>query len=151
MERKTTISKLRRAIAGTVAASAALLVGAAELPPFSLPGTTSWLRDSASRGEAGTAVVVGDVDIAIGLAVFWNLAAVRPGAEVDVTRLDGRPRSSLWTRCGPIPGRPFRPSRSTAWGTGAELRVITCGGGSDRLQHEYTGNVVLFAHLSAMR
>lgn len=48
---------------------------------------------------------------------------------------------------GPIPGHfpsavVYGPTRA------AELRIVTCGGAFDRAAHEYTGNVVLFAHLT---
>jgi hypothetical protein len=125
--------------------------GAAELPPFSLPRTAGWLRDSASPGEAGTAVVVGHVDTTSGPAVFWNLAAVRPGAEVDVTRLDGRTAVFTVDRLGEYPKTGFPAAQVYGPSSGAQLRVVTCGGAFDRARHEYTGNVVLFAHLSGVR
>jgi sortase (surface protein transpeptidase) len=127
--------------------------GAAELPPFSLPRTAGWLRDSASPGETGSAVIVGHVDTTSGPAVFWNLAAVRAGAEVDVSRLDGR--TAVFTvdqvRSYPKADFPTAQVYGPATGPGAQLRVITCGGGFDQARHEYTGNVVLFAHLAAVR
>ncbi|WP_042385684.1 class F sortase [Streptacidiphilus melanogenes] len=125
--------------------------GAAELPPFSLPRTAGWLRDSASPGEAGTAVVVGHVDTTTGPAVFWNLAAVRPGAEVDVARLDGRTAVFTVDRVQEFPKTGFPTAQVYGPAPGAQLRVITCGGGYDRSKREYTGNVVLFAHLSGVR
>ncbi|WP_236652505.1 class F sortase, partial [Streptacidiphilus neutrinimicus] len=125
--------------------------GAAELPPFSLPRTAGWLRDSASPGEAGTAVVVGHVDTTTGPAVFWDLAAVRPGAEVDVSRLDGRTAVFTVDRVQEFPKAGFPAAQVYGPAPGAQLRVVTCGGGFDRSKHEYTGNVVLFAHLSGVR
>ncbi|WP_370121712.1 class F sortase [Streptacidiphilus sp. MAP12-33] len=125
--------------------------GAAELPPFSLPRTAGWLRDSASPGESGTAVVVGHVDTTTGPAVFWNLAAVRPGAEVDVTRLDGRTAVFTVDLVRAYPKAGFPSAQVYGPSPGAQLRVVTCGGAFDRGRHEYTGNVVLFAHLSGVR
>ncbi len=125
--------------------------GAAELPPFSLPHTAGWLRDSASPGEAGTAVVVGHVDTTTGPAVFWSLAAVRPGAEVDVSRLDGRTAVFTVDRVREFPKAGFPAAQVYGPAPGAQLRVVTCGGGFDRDKREYTGNVVLFAHLSGVR
>jgi hypothetical protein len=125
--------------------------GAAELPPFSLPRTAGWLRDSASPGEPGTAVVVGHVDTTTGPAVFWNLAAVRPGAEVDVTRLDGRTAVFTVDRVQAYPRARFPAAQVYGPSQGAQLRVVTCGGTFDRSRREYSGNVVLFAHLSGVR
>ncbi|RAG82849.1 class F sortase [Streptacidiphilus pinicola] len=124
--------------------------GAAELPPFSLPRTAGWLRDSASPGEAGTAVVVGHVDTTTGPAVFWNLAAVRTGAEVDVARLDGRTAVFTVDRVREYPKAAFPTAQVYGPSPGAQLRVVTCGGAFDRARREYTGNVVLFAHLSGV-
>jgi hypothetical protein len=125
--------------------------GAPELPPFSQPRTAGWLRDSVTPGEAGTAVLVGHVDTRTGPAVMWNLSAVRPGAEVEVARLDGTTavftvdRLRAYAKAGFPAALVYGPSPD------AELRIITCGGGYDRARQEYTGNVVLFAHLSGVR
>ncbi|MBF9072399.1 class F sortase [Streptacidiphilus fuscans] len=125
--------------------------GAAELPPFSLPHMAGWLRDSAAPGERGTSVIVGHVDTTTGPAVFWNLSAVRPGAEVDVNRVDGRTAVFTVDQVRAYPKPAFPAAQVYGPGPGAQLRVITCGGGFDRARHEYTGNVVLFAHLSGSR
>ena len=125
--------------------------GAPELPPFSEPRTAGWLRDSVTPGEAGTAVLVGHVDTRTGPAVMWNLSAVRPGALVQVSRLDGTTavftvdRLRAYSKAGFPAALVYGPTPD------AELRIITCGGGFDRTRQEYTGNVVLFAHLSGVR
>ena len=125
--------------------------GAPELPPFSQPRTAGWLRDSVTPGEAGTAVLVGHVDTRTGPAVMWNLSAVRPGALVEVSRLDGTTalftvdRLKTYSKAGFPAALVYGPTPD------AELRIITCGGGFDRARQEYTGNVVLFAHLSGVR
>ena len=125
--------------------------GAPELPPFSQPRTAGWLRDSVTPGEAGTAVLVGHVDTRTGPAVMWNLSAVRPGALVEVSRLDGTTalftvdRLKAYAKSGFPAALVYGPTPD------AELRIITCGGGFDRAHQEYTGNVVLFAHLSGVR
>ncbi|MFC1421106.1 class F sortase [Streptacidiphilus cavernicola] len=125
--------------------------GVPELPPFSEPGTAGWLRDSATPGATGTAVLVGHVDTRTGPAVFWNLSAVKPGAAVRVTRLDGSTALftvdavRLFARATFPAAQIYAPARD------AQLRIITCGGVFDRKRAEYTGNVVLFAHLSGVR
>jgi len=129
--------------------------GALETPPFSMPGTAGWFRDSPPPGSAGAAVIVGHVDTTSGPAVFWNLAALRPGALVDVNRLDGSVAEFTVDRVAEYPKSGF-PAREVYGTTGtdpsaAELRLITCGGAFDRARGEYTGNVVVYAHLSALR
>nr|WP_166682500.1 class F sortase [Streptomyces sp. 846.5] len=125
--------------------------GQPELPPFSQPRTAGWLRDSATPGEAGTAVLVGHVDTRTGPAVFWNLSAVKPGAPVEVARLDGSTALFTVDRVQAYPKASFPSAQVYAPAKDAQLRIITCGGSYDRKHAEYTGNVVLYAHLSGVR
>lgn len=125
--------------------------GAPELPPFSEPRTAGWLRDSVTPGEAGTAVLVGHVDTRTGPAVMWNLSAVRPGAQVEVERLDGSTAVFTVDRLREFSKSGFPAALVYGPSPDSELRIITCGGGYDRVHREYTGNVVLFAHLSGVR
>jgi hypothetical protein len=125
--------------------------GAPELPPFSEPRTAGWLRDSATPGAAGTAVLVGHVDTRTGPAVFWNLSAVKPGAPVEVTRLDGSTAQFTVDAVRVFAKAAFPSAQIYAPAKDAQLRIITCGGVFDRKRAEYTGNVVLFAHLSGVR
>jgi hypothetical protein len=125
--------------------------GQPELPPFSQPRTAGWLRDSATPGEAGTSVLVGHVDTRTGPAVFWNLSAVKPGAPVEVARLDGSTALFTVDRVQSYPKASFPSAQVYAPAKDAQLRIITCGGSFDRKRAEYTGNVVLYAHLSGVR
>ena len=125
--------------------------GAPELPPFSQPRTAGWLRDSVTPGEAGTAVLIGHVDTRTGPAVMWNLSAVKPGALVEVSRLDGTTAVFTVDRLKTYAKADFPAALVYGQTPDAELRIITCGGGFDRARQEYTGNVVLFAHLSGAR
>ena len=125
--------------------------GAPELPPFSEPGTAGWLRDSATPGAVGTAVLVGHVDTRTGPAVFWNLSAVKPGAQVQVARLDGSTALFTVDAVRVFDRKTFPAAQIYAPAKDAQLRIITCGGSFDRKRAEYTGNVVVFAHLSGVR
>jgi hypothetical protein len=125
--------------------------GQPELPPFSQPGTAGWLRDSATPGEAGTSVLVGHVDTRTGPAVFWSLSAVKPGAMVEVARLDGGTALFTVDQVRTFPKSTFPSAQVYAPAPDAQLRIITCGGAFDRARSEYTGNVVVFAHLSGVR
>ncbi|WP_152617753.1 class F sortase [Phaeacidiphilus oryzae] len=128
--------------------------GAVETPPYDMPGTAAWFRDSPAPGSAGAAVLVGHVDTPTGPAVFWNLAALRAGARIEVTRLDGRVAVFTVERVRSYSKAAF-PAKEVYSGSGpadrAELRLITCGGAFDRKRAEYTGNVVVYARLSAVR
>jgi hypothetical protein len=102
-------------------------------------------------GGTGTSVVVGHVDTTSGPAVFWNLAVVRPGAEVDVTRLDSRTAIFTADPVQEYPKTGLPAAQVYGPSPGAQLREVTCGDAFDRKRREYTGNVVLFAHLSGVR
>ncbi|MFI5531913.1 class F sortase [Kitasatospora sp. NPDC051853] len=122
--------------------------GRPELPPFSMPGTAGWLRDSATPGAQGAAVVAGHVDTPDGPAVFWALSTVKAGATVEVTRLDGSTAVFTVDDVRTFPRKAFPNTLVYGPTQAAELRIITCGGRFDRADREYTSNVILFAHLT---
>ncbi|MGW4645528.1 class F sortase [Kitasatospora sp. NPDC004289] len=122
--------------------------GRPELPPYSMPGTAGWLRDSATPGAQGAAVVAGHVDTLDGPAVFWALSTVKAGATVEVARLDGSTAVFTVDEVRTFPRKSFPNALVYGPTQAAELRVITCGGRFDRAEREYTSNVILFAHLT---
>jgi hypothetical protein len=125
--------------------------GAVETPPFSMPGTAAWFRDSPSPGTAGAAVIVGHVDTKTGPAVFWGLSALHPGAQVNITRVDGR--TAVFTVRGvkQYPKGSFPTDAVYGTTNDPELRLVTCGGKFDKAKGEYLGNVVVFAGLTGVR
>ncbi|WP_405021086.1 class F sortase [Kitasatospora sp. NBC_00070] len=125
--------------------------GRPELPPYSLPGTVGWLRDSPTPGAPGAAVLAGHVDTLHGPAVFWSLASVPAGAVVEITRLDGGTAVFTVDDVRTFSRQEFPNSLVRGPTSAAELRIITCGGRFNRAEREYTGNVILFAHLTGSR
>lgn len=121
--------------------------GQPQLPPNG--SVAGWYRDSPTPGQAGAAVIAGHVDWTDGPAVFYKLGDLRPGNKVTVTRRDGRTavftvhatgqyaKNDLPTKL--IYGRTSEP----------QLRLITCGG--PFAGEHYRDNVVVFAHLTAVR
>ncbi|GGZ06952.1 hypothetical protein GCM10010365_27450 [Streptomyces poonensis] len=119
-------------------------------PDESRPELVGWYEQGPAPGGPGTAVVVGHRDTRRGPAVFAALGALGPGHVVEVRRADGR--TAVYTvdtvrtfeKDGfpneEVYGRRDRP----------ELRVITCGGDYDR-ESGYNSNIVVFAHLTAVR
>lgn len=120
-------------------------------PPQQDRNLAGWYGDGASPGEIGTAVIAGHVDNNQGPAVFYNLGALKPGAEVDVDRSDGVTAVFTIDSVAAYPTRAFPNDKVYGDSTRAELRIITCGAGFDKRTHEYSGNVVAFAHLTAAR
>lgn len=125
--------------------------GTPELPPFAQPHTAGWLRDSATPGERGTAVLLGHVDTTTGPAVFWGLSALRPGAQVQVARLDGRTAVFTVAKVAAYRKQAFPAAEVYGPAADAELRLITCGGPYDTATRSYRGNVVVYAHLTGVR
>lgn len=121
-----------------------------ESPPVDRPKLVGWYQDGPTPGEAGTAIAVGHRDTATGPAVFAALAQVRPCKPIEVKRADGRTavytvdRMKVYDKAGFPDKEVYGPAQRP------ELRVLTCGGLYSR-RTGYTSNVVVFAHLTAIK
>ncbi|MEV6484579.1 class F sortase [Streptomyces sp. NPDC051576] len=119
-------------------------------PPDDDPKRVGWYTDGPSPGEKGTAVAVGHLDTMTGPAVFAGLGALRPGRLIEARRADGRTAVYTVDAVKTYEKAHF-PDREVYGARGRpELRLITCGG---RFDHRtgYSGNTVVFAHLTATR
>lgn len=120
--------------------------GTLEVPSdYAAPG---WYSPGPAPGQLGAAVIAGHVDGPSGPAVFYRLGALRPGAEVIVTRQDGR--RATFTVDHVDRYRKDRFPTVAVYGDAthrAELRLITCGGDFDHRSGHYLDNIVVFAHL----
>lgn len=119
-------------------------------PPEDEPDVAGWYADGPSPGEPGTAIAVGHLDTNTGPAVFGGLGELKRGKRVEVRRADGR--TAVYSvdaiksyEKDKFPNREVYGARKRP-----ELRLITCGGNYDR-RTGYSGNVVVFAHLTATR
>jgi len=108
----------------------------------------AWYEGSATPGTIGPAVMLGHVDSATdGPSVFFDLANLRPGDEVLVTRRDGMVAVFAVEAVGQYPKDHF-PTQLVYGATDhAALRLITCGGTFDRVSRHYRDNIVVFASL----
>ncbi|TKT07633.1 class F sortase [Streptomyces galbus] len=119
-------------------------------PPVDRPKLVGWYQAGPTPGAPGTAIAVGHRDTTTGPAVFAALAEVKPGNHIEVGRADGRTavytvdRVRVFDKSGFPDKEVYGPSKR------AELRVITCGGLFTR-RTGYTSNVVVFAHLTAVK
>jgi sortase (surface protein transpeptidase) len=100
-------------------------------------------------GQIGPAVLGAHVDSTRGPGVFYNLGAVKPGAKIHITRQDETRTTFVVDRVAVYPKDDF-PTDAVYSGDfkRAEIRLVTCGGTFDRVEH-YLGNVVVFGHLDA--
>lgn len=126
--------------------------GSVQVPPLSNVREAGWYRFSATPGSAGSAVLLGHVDSATyGQGVFFDLGALRPGDEADVTRADGRTAIFRIDRVAEYPKTSF-PSQLVYGPTSyASLKLVTCGGRFDSSTGNYLDNIVAFGTLYAFR
>lgn len=111
------------------------------------PDLPGWYRRGPAPGQPGSAVILGHVDSYDGPAVFYRLATVAPGDRITVLLASGIVAHYLVSSVHTYPNADF-PAR-TVYGTHgvSRLKLVTCGGGFDRVAGHYLGNVVVFAHL----
>ncbi|WP_247597676.1 class F sortase [Streptomyces sp. RKND-216] len=125
--------------------------GSLEAPPPRDANLAGWYADGTPPGAVGTAIVAGHVDTADGPAVFYGLGALRKGAEVEVERRDGFTAVFTIDAVEVYDGAHFPDAEVYGSSARPELRLITCGGRFDEEAGEYSGNVVVFAHLTDVR
>ncbi|WP_232840424.1 class F sortase [Streptomyces sp. Go-475] len=119
-------------------------------PPEDDPKLVGWYKQGASPGEQGTAVAVGHLDTDSGPAVFAGLTELKRDRIIKVRRADGRIAVYTVDKIKSYEKAHF-PSQEVYGARGRpELRLITCGGSYDR-RKGYSGNVVVFAHLTGVR
>ncbi|HZB20333.1 MAG TPA: class F sortase [Blastococcus sp.] len=118
---------------------------AGALVPPADPALAGWYTGGPVPGETGSAVITGHVDWAGRPGVFARLDELGPGAEVLVGRADGSTARFTVTRVVHRAKTDFPVEEVYAPTSGAQLRLITCGGEFDRSRGSYTDNVVVFA------
>lgn len=121
--------------------------GSGALVPPSDFSRVGWFAAGPAPGEVGPAVLAGHVDDYTGPAVFYRLEDLTAGDQVVVTGGDGQTVPFTVTRVAAYPKSSFATAEVYGPTTGAELRLITCGGTFDRSRRSYEDNVVVFARL----
>jgi hypothetical protein len=114
------------------------------LQPPSSPDLAGWFIDSAVPGETGPTVLAGHVDSTTGPGVFVALKNLAPGDLIDIGRSDGHTAHYRVTAVQAFDKTRFPTDRVYGPTTGAELRVVTCGGAFDRATGHYERNVIIF-------
>jgi hypothetical protein len=104
-----------------------------------------WFSAGPAPGDVGPAVLAGHVDDRSGPAVFYRLEDLTAGDQVTVTRSDGRQVLFTVTAVAAYPKTAFPTQEVYGPTSGAELRLITCGGTFDHSRRSYTDNVVVYA------
>jgi hypothetical protein len=127
--------------------------GSIQVPPLDGSPQTNeaaWYKYSPTPGQVGPSIIEGHIDSAAGgPSVFFELGALRPGDQVDVTRADGTVAVFTISGVRKYPKDHF-PSATVYGNTDfAALRLITCGGSFDRATGHYLDNTVVFASLTS--
>jgi hypothetical protein len=121
-----------------------------QVPPLGSPNLAGWYKDGATPGSAGNAIVLGHVDNHHGPAVFYALGALHKGDTIHIDRDDHRTAVFSIDSIRVFSKSAFPDKAVYDTTTRPEIRLITCGGGFNKAADRYLGNVVVFAHLTAV-
>jgi hypothetical protein len=110
-----------------------------------------WFDRGPTPGQFGPAVLVGHVDGPNGPSVFYNLAKLRPGDRIEVTRRD---RDVALFEVNSV--EHFDKERVPAFRVHGDfsrpsLRLVTCGGRWVGGGIGYADNIIVFASLVGVR
>jgi sortase (surface protein transpeptidase) len=126
--------------------------GTVEVPPLAEDDRAGWYRNGPAPGEVGPAVLLGHVDSARwGPGVFFELGALQPGRQVEVTRSDGSVAVFAVDRVERYAKDDFPTIEVYGNTDDPQLRLITCGGEFDAAAGSYEDNVVAYARLVSTR
>ncbi|MFF3263559.1 sortase domain-bontaining protein [Streptomyces sp. NPDC002932] len=128
---RTRIDKVTRATDGSV-----------DMPPD--PDHAGWYTGSATPGEIGNTIVVGQLDSRSGPAAFYGLGALRKGPRIVITRHDESTAHFSVTAMNVWAKDDFPSRRVHSPTTTSTLTLITCAGW-DTQRHTYRSNLVLTA------
>ncbi|MGB8945695.1 MAG: class F sortase [Streptomyces sp.] len=121
--------------------------GGLNAPPPDNVKLAGWDAAGVTPGSTGTAVIAGHVDTAEGPAAFYGLGALKKGAKIKVPREDGLTAHFVVDGVEEYEKNDFPDTKVYGQRTRPELRLITCGGSYNK-KDGYSGNVVVFAHLT---
>lgn len=103
-----------------------------------------WFRLGPSPGQIGSAVILGHVDTHAGPGVFFQLRALVPGDQVQVSLTDGAVATFAVGSVVQYTKTQFPSSKVYASQGTAELQLVTCGGAFDEQTGHYLSNVVVY-------
>ncbi|MCZ2828957.1 class F sortase [Modestobacter sp. VKM Ac-2986] len=126
--------------------------GTVEVPPLGPDDQAGWYERGPAPGAVGPALLLGHVDsAAAGPGIFFELGAVQPGDEVEVTRADETVAVFAVDRVEVHPKDDFPTIEVYGNTPDAQLRLITCGGAFDSAARSYEDNVIVFATMTGTR
>ncbi|MDQ7810711.1 class F sortase [Amycolatopsis sp. A133] len=114
-------------------------------------GKAGWHDKGPTPGEVGASVILGHIDFYRGPAVFFRLSKLAPGDRIEVLRGDGKTATFTVDAKRQYPKSRFPAKDVYGAVEYAGLRLVTCGGEFDRTARSYLDNIVVYAHLRAVR
>ncbi|MEU8531377.1 class F sortase, partial [Streptomyces sp. NPDC048629] len=121
--------------------------GTVEVPSVADADRIGWYTKGVTPGETGPAVLIGHFDTANGPAVLKDVAKVKVGDPITVTRADGS-RAVFTVRALEQVDKKTFPTQKVYGNTARpELRLITCGGAL--VDGHRPDNIIVYADLTA--
>ncbi|MEU7603167.1 class F sortase [Streptomyces sp. NPDC041003] len=119
--------------------------GTVEVPSVADGDKIGWYTKGVTPGETGPAVLIGHFDTARGPAVLKDVARVRVGEEITVSRADGSTAVFRVRELEQVDKKKFPTAKVYGDTTRPELRIITCGG--EITDGHRPDNIILYADL----
>ncbi|MEU9700857.1 class F sortase [Streptomyces sp. NPDC047981] len=119
--------------------------GTVEVPSVAQADRIGWYDKGVTPGQTGPAVLIGHFDTERGPAVLKDVAKVRVGDEITVTRADGTDAVFRVRELEQVDKKAFPTQKVYGDTTRPELRLITCGG--ELVDGHRPDNIILYADL----
>lgn len=121
------------------------IYGTAQVPDNTVqPG---WFDLGPTPGQIGSAVILGHVDSAAGVGVFFSLRTLAAGDQVFVVLADGDTVQFAVDSVAMYDKTAFPSERVYSSDGSSALQLVTCGGVFDHQTGSYLSNVVVYTSL----
>ncbi|MGW8783652.1 class F sortase, partial [Streptomyces sp. NPDC055796] len=119
--------------------------GSVEVPSVADGDRIGWYSKGVTPGETGPAVLIGHFDTVRGPAVLRDVAKIRTGDEITVSRADGRAAVFRVRALEQVDKKSFPTAKVYGNTARPELRLITCGG--EITNGHRPDNIIVYADL----
>jgi sortase (surface protein transpeptidase) len=126
--------------------------GSIGTPSLANAKVAGWYDRGPAPGQPGAAVLDAHVDSSLMSdyrGAFFYLGLAEPGMTINVTRADHSLAVFSIDAVQVAQKSDFPTAQVYAPTPYPSLRLITCGGDYDKKAHEYLGNTIVYAHLTA--
>ncbi|GGR37619.1 class F sortase [Streptomyces roseolus] len=123
--------------------------GTVEVPSVAQAERIGWYGKGVTPGQTGPAVLIGHFDTERGPAVLKDVAKVRVGDTITVTRADDSVAVFRIRELEQVDKDAFPTGKVYGDTRGPELRLITCGG--ELADGHRPDNIILYADLAEVR